>query len=83
MASERLAFPVPFIPLPILVRLVTRHYHDAARAPGETNGLENVGGAQYICFNGLQRGSVTFSDDRLGRKVENEVRSHPLDFLPE
>jgi hypothetical protein len=53
MAPKRVVFSVTFSPLPILISLVARHNDKGARAPSKANGLENIGGPQYVGFDGL------------------------------
>src|SRR5271157_262043 len=85
MPPERIGFPVPMDPFPVLVTFVTGYHYAGLNGRCATNGFQDVGSTLCIDVKGFTRESIRFRYQRLGCKMEHHVRTgcrkNCLDFI--
>src|SRR5208283_1475895 len=74
MPPERIGFPVPMDPFPVLVTFVTGYHYAGLNGRCATNGFQDVGSTLCIDVKGFTRESIRFRYQRLGCKMEHHVR---------
>ena len=74
MATQLIIFPIPPLPLPIGIHLVSGNQHDHTAMTERAKRLKQLQGPVHICTPSAQRILVTLVYQRLRRQVNNYLR---------
>ena len=82
VSIQRIAFPVPILPLPVLIHLICGHIEKRAHTVRQSDALHHVHSPHDICLIGIHRILIRIPDNGLGRQMKHHLRPHPFKHIP-